>query len=441
MTAVADNERLLRLTTLTQATAEARSAGEHDRAHALASQGADLVDRLEPHERARIARALPRMMLEWAWAMRGTYDFTRERALLDHAYAWAIASDDFAMAARVAGQLAWDNAFTGRRAIAEEWSDRAEALWKEAGRAGLPVIAHASLALLRAASLDFTGALATLDEARASAEANPDGAPVRETGFAIAALRMQWEAQADPSRLGRLCAELATLRAAARAAPPLTRLTMSVTLARLHLFAAQPEHALALLADKEGLRTCRPLLQVHRAMAHLMLHDYIAADADASEAPEGISSWPRCQAEMRILRAAARLALGDPDAAALSFREGVAIAGAHELPVALTVVPSADLGRLATLAFGDAPPVIVRGAIAAAALAPARDPGTARLTDREERLMRTLVEHPGLSVKEIADVLGVSRNTVKSQLSALFRKTGVTNRVQLVRLARARLSG
>ncbi|WP_309068395.1 helix-turn-helix transcriptional regulator [Microbacterium sp.] len=441
MTAIADNERLLRLTTLTREVVAARAAGDHDRAHTLAAQGAALVERLEPHERARISRALPRMTLQWAWTMRGTYDFVGERTLLDDAYSWAMADDDFAMAARVAGQLAWDNAFTGRRAIAQEWADRAGVLWREAGHDGLPVIARIALALLRAASLDFAGALAALDDAEAYAEDDPDGAPASERGLAIDGLRMQWQAQVHPDELERLRVELGALRTSAVTAAPLTRLTLSVTLARLHLFAGEPDRVLPLLAGKEGLRTCRPLLQVHRAMAHYMLGDYAAADTEASEAPEGISSWPRCQAEMRILRAAARLELGDQAAAVLSFREGVVIAGAHRLPVALTVVPSAELDRLSTLAFGDSPPDPVREAIAGDALTPVRDPRTARLTDREERLMRTLIEHPGLSVKEIAEVLGVSRNTVKSQLSALFRKTGVTTRVQLARLACARMKG
>jgi DNA-binding NarL/FixJ family response regulator len=54
-------------------------------------------------------------------------------------------------------------------------------------------------------------------------------------------------------------------------------------------------------------------------------------------------------------------------------------------------------------------------------------------TERETHVMRGVFE--GLSNKEIGLRLNVSESTVKAALQNLFRKTGVRNRSQLVRIA------
>jgi DNA-binding CsgD family transcriptional regulator len=428
---VADRERVLHLTTLTESALAACAAGRHERAHALAARGARVVDRIAPAERGRIAHLLAPLMAEWAGIMDGCFDFAHRRTLLDHAYSWALAAGDLGTAARVAGRLACDNAFTGRRAAARDWADRAEALWSASGRHGAPAALRIAEAMLRAAILDFDEALQLLDDSEACGDLSEDDR------FLTAALRALWGAHTRPEDLDRLRDEVEAL-SRVEAASPLRRLLLSVVLARLHLFAGHPERALPLLNDARGMRACGPLLLVHRAMAHLALGDYAAADVDASAAPENVSCWPRCDAEMQVVRAAARLGLDDAESAIACFRCAVALVGAHDLPYALTAVAAPDIERLAQLTFGTDSPAHVVSAARAAALAPSR--GSVRLTAREERLMRTLIEYPGLSVQEVAHVLGVSRNTVKSQLSGLFRKTGVRTRVQLVRLAKARLA-
>jgi two-component system nitrate/nitrite response regulator NarL len=55
-----------------------------------------------------------------------------------------------------------------------------------------------------------------------------------------------------------------------------------------------------------------------------------------------------------------------------------------------------------------------------------------RLTERDRRILRLLLE--GLSNKEIAAELHVSESAVKSSLQALFARTGVRTRSQLVRI-------
>ncbi|MBX3713363.1 MAG: response regulator transcription factor [Lysobacter sp.] len=55
-----------------------------------------------------------------------------------------------------------------------------------------------------------------------------------------------------------------------------------------------------------------------------------------------------------------------------------------------------------------------------------------QFTARETAILRLLAE--GLSNKQIARQLGTSPNTVRNQIHAVFRKTGVSNRTELALL-------
>ena len=61
---------------------------------------------------------------------------------------------------------------------------------------------------------------------------------------------------------------------------------------------------------------------------------------------------------------------------------------------------------------------------------PARDDAAGDLTLRQRRVLELLSQ--GLSNKQIARALGISEITVKAHVSSIFRKLGVTNRVQAV---------
>ena len=56
-----------------------------------------------------------------------------------------------------------------------------------------------------------------------------------------------------------------------------------------------------------------------------------------------------------------------------------------------------------------------------------------RLTRRERQIVGLLME--GCANKDIASRLGISDQTVKNQLSALYQKAGVNSRLELVMLA------
>jgi DNA-binding CsgD family transcriptional regulator len=60
--------------------------------------------------------------------------------------------------------------------------------------------------------------------------------------------------------------------------------------------------------------------------------------------------------------------------------------------------------------------------------------GVAALTDAERRVLRLLPTN--MSLEDIAAQLYVSRNTVKTHVAAIYRKTGATKRVEAVEFAR-----
>lgn len=53
-----------------------------------------------------------------------------------------------------------------------------------------------------------------------------------------------------------------------------------------------------------------------------------------------------------------------------------------------------------------------------------------KLTPQEDKVMELMVK--GLSNAEIASMLSVSINTVKTHVSRVLRKKGVKNRIQLI---------
>ena len=428
---IADRERLLRFATLLDATRVARGRGDHARTVALAREGVDLALRLEPPERARLMQVLPGLLIEWSRDIREDFDFSTRHALLDRAYAWAMSCRDDRAAAIAAGELAADRAFTGRTEEATIWLDRSRWL---ANAAGLGETSRARLAtaLLASLRLDFAGAVRIVESLL------PTASTVGPHLLPPQVMRAIWTAPLRPELLPSLIADLESLLASAPW-PPLSRAYVTMSIARLHLRAGRPERAIPLLDPREA-GALRPMLLVHRSAAHLARGDFHAAELDATEAADTPDSWPRIRTEMGVLAAVARLRLNDAKGAAERFRDAVAQAEIHDSPIGLTVISSADLGRLAELAYGSDVPPIVTTVQEAALPDPAGPPRTHRITAKESRLLHTLLEHPDLRVQELAEHLEVSPNTIKTQLRSLYRKAGVSSRAQLLRAARTRLA-
>jgi LuxR family transcriptional regulator of spore coat protein len=67
------------------------------------------------------------------------------------------------------------------------------------------------------------------------------------------------------------------------------------------------------------------------------------------------------------------------------------------------------------------------------------EPARARLTERERVVLALLGEKDGLTLRQIAAEIYVTRNTLKSQVRSVYRKLGVASRAEAVE--RARLEG
>ena len=63
---------------------------------------------------------------------------------------------------------------------------------------------------------------------------------------------------------------------------------------------------------------------------------------------------------------------------------------------------------------------------------------TTRLTPRQEQILRALLS--GLTNREIASQLGLREQTVKNQLSVIYSRLGVRNRLELAVQAGGRRS-
>jgi LuxR family maltose regulon positive regulatory protein len=127
----------------------------------------------------------------------------------------------------------------------------------------------------------------------------------------------------------------------------------------------------------------------------------------------GIGPWPTLEATLQLLRVL--LDVGD--------REG-AVRLAREARDVLTGLPDGAQAQLARLEA-------LEHRLAAPRQAPA---GAERLTERELTVLRLL--GGTLSLREIAQQLFVSANTVKTHTQAIYRKLGVSTRRDAVMQAR-----
>lgn len=215
--------------------------------------------------------------------------------------------------------------------------------------------------------------------------------------------------------------------------------------ALLALAAGRPDHALALLADLPAeapvvrLVSARVLLSVGRS------DDALGLLASPDLAHEG----PRSRSARRLLLAAVSARQGRRQVASVVFAEAVTIARDAQVRAGALLLTAGDRTALAQLVRDD-------GSLLARRDGSRVDP---RAVERSDLLgidpvLPDLVAPVGLSVRElvvlrelasgaelqlVADRLFVSRNTLKTQVRAVYRKLGVQRREQA--LARARELG
>ncbi|WP_066515429.1 helix-turn-helix transcriptional regulator [Curtobacterium ammoniigenes] len=138
---------------------------------------------------------------------------------------------------------------------------------------------------------------------------------------------------------------------------------------------------------------------------------------------------PRSVAELHIVRAIASARLHDTEAASAALGQAILTTEKHDLASPWWLVPRDELTQLCADLDVPIPP----GVRAAPQIF---DSGlTVPVLTRREGIVLRLLREPG-SIEWIANQLGVSQNTVKSQVQSVYRKLGVKSRSDAVRVAR-----
>ncbi|MGZ0212708.1 MAG: response regulator transcription factor [Actinomycetales bacterium] len=176
-----------------------------------------------------------------------------------------------------------------------------------------------------------------------------------------------------------------------------------------------------------------------RLVAHLR---FVTGDArgalDAIRECEllGDAHSSRNLADVYLLKGAAHLSLGSQDQSDVAFDRALRLVARNRMHSPFRLVPSEVVQDMLTRAASRSQGAEVRALIkrldGLTVLLPARD--SHALSDRERAIARELVR--GRNSAEIAETLFISVNTVKSHLKSIYRKLGVTSRVEAIHKSR-----
>ena len=185
---------------------------------------------------------------------------------------------------------------------------------------------------------------------------------------------------------------------------------------------------------RSALGALRPFVDGRESVAgaHARALLFAGAAADARVVADRMV-WrgrlaPRPQLELQLVRAVASGRVGDLDVARTALEQAVSVSARHDLRLPWWLVPAEELRSLARQAGVDLDPVLTDAPrIYSSGLT------VPKLTRREAVVLAQL--RGAGSVEDIARTLGVSHNTVKSQVRSLYRKLGVSTRPAALRVA------
>lgn len=405
----------------------ARTEGDYERAATLATEAERLARGADPDHPATVALMVP-LLLQCAFAHEFAPHPEPAARLLGEVFRRAEAAGDLRGAIAAAGELGWLLALTGDGATADDWLDTHETLRDSARTVHARVVSgRMGRALRHGDGLDLTAAQAVLDET------DPDEAGEHRlllTGLGVL-VGARGADDLGGALLSRFDSQVMGIPLGGRSQGLNARFS---TVIRSEVLALRGDAAAALRAY-DGIELRRdPVVAARLAGIHLLLEDEDAADALARETIESAGFWPRAHTESVLIRAAVALRRGDRERAADLFREGLAATAANRSSMPLAYLPMDDLGRLAELLPPAERPagldVLLAGRIA---LLPSGQ-RSVRPTPGELRLLRALAVDT--DEQRLAATLGVSRNTVRTQLHTLYRKFGVNSRAALRAAAR-----
>lgn len=384
-------------------TAGYRTGGRLADAVRAAQQGRRILNEVSAAERAERQMELPHLLLQWG----RSFEVADVGGVLEYEEAWELSNltGQPLIARRAAASLAWLHADHGRLNEAESWISRGRQITTIGSRYDAPL--HLAAALVAIDRLDtdaIPGHLAELATV-----------PIGEYWAAETWVRA-WAAQTEPDIV-----QVETLLEAQRLSQP-ESLRHSGAFAR---YLAAARDRLATIRGRNAMAVERD--EEPSAFAHLMsaMSAYRAGSMHAAldEAARALQEdrGPRLQSAAKILAAAARLSLGRSDAAATSFTTAHAIIENEGLYSSYSMIAPAHLQELS-----DATGLPVHSSAASTDLTATTGAILASLSRRERQVLVHLASD--LSLQSIADTLFVSKNTVKTTTSSLYRKLGVNSR-------------
>ncbi len=395
---------------LTSRSAGARTTGDMVDARRAAELARQTLRRASKQERAAIRSSIPHFRIQWGRSLE-----LADAPAADHeyeaAYELAMLTDQPKIARRAAAQRAWLSAERGSLRDAEKWLARARTGSMSNGR--YDAVIYLTEALIRLDRGDLDGAEREFGRASGLDAGEYWGARMwvqsmlanDAASAAVADARLTHELSRWPSVIDAPTANGRYTRAARARLGALRRHSTKHLFS--HVGASGTDRVIgAALAHGDG--------RFERAL------DIAGPVIMATDEP------PRTKTAALIVYAAAAHHLGQSETATSAFIQAHAVIEDERLFTAYEVVPYEDVAALASLAA--VPLHDARSAI------PSHRAEGILLTRREHEILALMAQ--GRSMAELASLLFISRNTVKSTVRRLYKKLDVTSRSAAVDKAR-----
>jgi DNA-binding CsgD family transcriptional regulator/tetratricopeptide (TPR) repeat protein len=415
-----------RFADLTAQSGALRNAGRFDEAAALVDRANDLLGELSGEELRDVTHGLPDLQHHWGLTRELAGQYNAALREYSSSYHHAVAARHTVMQSLSAASASWVHALAGRTPAAKEWLSRIPTSGPEDWRHGqTPAPALFTRTLLALDALDLDAAHEWIMQV--------DIRPSIERWSSYRFLRAAVSLYRGGAR-----AELADLEALVADVPVQQTTSGSnaalLALARHALFlalgqSASAEHALhdehlrrsgTMLADLSAVIDARWLAQAGQIEAARRLVAPLVAD---------VSAYPRVLIPALFIAGMGYRAAGD------------SVTGNRYILDALHLVPAhGPFHSIIADKRGLFEEMVAEGVLDGSILEqiPAtKTPRTASpfatLTPREHETLLYAVS--GVAVAQIADLMFVSANTVKSHLRIVYRKVGVKTRDELIDLA------
>ncbi|EME61912.1 LuxR family transcriptional regulator [Rhodococcus ruber BKS 20-38] len=390
-------------------------------------QGAACTRRLEPlvqsmlvHQPDNITPQLPLLRVQWAITFQLVADLAESNRQFELAYRGGVAADTPYIVQNAAGSSALNWALVGDVPRARRWLAREATAEPSDGLFGelVKVGGRVAAALTHLDALDVGAAEAMIDLLGAPSDREELWGFVAYAHAQHALLTV--EAYAGLTWLHHTVAG----HAHRHGDGAFSRTLLTATEIDLHLALGNGNLARA-VADLEPRH--HPILVVPDARVDLLGGNPGRAVKKLARVSWPDCGFPRAHLEALLLEAAAQLDLGNPRAAAVCWERACTLARTLGNRRAFTTVPDRHRRELEECS-GIAVPGGPVGAVFPDEVA------RVELSPREQQVLALLAD--GCPQSEIARLLFVSPNTVKTQLRSIYRKLGAHTRVEAITRAR-----